>query len=333
MKISLVAPSSCVGKNELKMGLEVLKAQGFEVDVAKQVRTRHFLYAGSTEERAQALIDAAYDPETEVVWAARGGYGAGQLLPYLENASKSRGLPPRKLYIGYSDSTPLLEFVRTRWSWSSLHAVMPGHRGLLYASTRELRVLTSWIRKMPMPAVWTGQKLKWMGGLVPASSLSGELVGGNLALVQTLLGTPWQMKTSGKLVFFEDLTESVSRIDRMITHLVNAGFFEGVKGVVLGDFLDCADRSPMQLKYIKDIKKRSAIASNPEKKDVERLRPDQALPKALLEIFQPIYGERKIPVAYGLPVGHGKQNAPLPLGAKYELSPEGHFALRDWTWL
>ena len=330
--IAIVAPSSVVARNELKMGLETLKAAGFIPRVFPGVTKKHLMYAGDTATRLKDFLDAAYDPTIEVVWAARGGYGAVQLLPLLEQETKKRGLPPHKLYIGYSDSTCLLEFVRTRWNWAALHGVMPGHRGLLYAKPRELRVLYSWIRGMPMPPAWTGEKLKWLGDR-PKSSITGEMVGGNLCLLNDTVGTRFGTKTEGKMVFLEDLSESASRLDRMVHHLIQADFFKGVKAVVLGSFTDCSDKVPSALKYIKDVKKRALIAKSPKPTQVEKLRTQVKDSAVISEVFSVLPRELGIPVAMGMPVGHGGDNAPLPMGARYELSPDGELALRSWSWI
>lgn len=330
--IAIVAPSSVVARNELKMGLETLKAAGFTPKVYGGVTKKHLYYAGDTETRLKDFLDAAYDPTIDVVWAARGGYGAIQLLPHLARETEKRGLPPHKLYIGYSDSTVLLEFTRTRWNWSTLHAVMPGHRGLLYAQPRELRVLYSWIRGMPTPPAWTGKKLKWLGEK-PRSAIMGEMTGGNLCLVNDVIGTDYSLNANGKIVFLEDLSETASRLDRMVHHLIQAKFFNGVKAVVLGSFTDCADKVPGALKYIKDVKKRAAIAKSPKPVNLEKLRAQVKDSDLIPAVFSVLTEELGIPVAYGLPSGHGGENAPLPMGAKYELSPDGDLAMRSWSWI
>ncbi|MCM0606300.1 MAG: LD-carboxypeptidase [Xanthomonadaceae bacterium] len=330
--IAIVAPSSVVARNELKMGLETLKQAGFIPKVYGGVLKKHLYYAGDTATRLKDFLDAAYDPTIDVVWAARGGYGAIQLLPLLAKETEKRGLPPHKLYIGYSDSTALLEFTRTRWNWSTLHAVMPGHRGLLYAQPRELRVLYSWIRGMPTPPAWIGRKLKWLGEK-PRNLISGEMTGGNLCLVNDMVGTEFSLNAKGKIVFLEDLSETAARLDRMVHHLIHAKFFEGVKAVVLGSFTDCVDKVPGALKYIKDPKKRAMIAKSPRPMNLEKLRPQVKDKDLIAAIFSVLTEEFKIPVAQGLPCGHGGDNAPLPMGAKYDLSPDGDLAMRSWSWI
>src|SRR5439155_8874626 len=97
-----------------------------EVTTHPQVRKHHFIYPGSDEERAGALYDLACDDNIDILWAARGGYGAGRILPILDRLTRECGKPKRaKLLVGYSDVTVLHEFVRYHWDFATLHATMP----------------------------------------------------------------------------------------------------------------------------------------------------------------------------------------------------------------
>jgi muramoyltetrapeptide carboxypeptidase len=127
MKISIVAPSAVVPQVELGLGVERLEAAGFVPRVHAQVRKKHLFFAGSDEVRAKGFYEAANDPATEALWCARGGYGSFRLLPLLEKLKKPAR---RKLLVGYSDSTALMEFVRQRWGWATLHGPMPSFRAI-----------------------------------------------------------------------------------------------------------------------------------------------------------------------------------------------------------
>jgi len=126
MKVGIFAASSAVPMFEFERGINHLRATGFDPVVHAQVPTQHFTFAGRDDERAAAIYEYATDPNVSVLWAARGGYGAGRLLPLLDDLTAQCGAPPRgKLLVGYSDVTVLHEFVRQRWGWSTLHAPMP----------------------------------------------------------------------------------------------------------------------------------------------------------------------------------------------------------------
>jgi muramoyltetrapeptide carboxypeptidase len=126
LPVGIFAASSVVPQVEFRAGLDHLRAQGFDPRVEPQVSgPQHFIFPGSDEDRAAAVYRLATDPTLNVLWAARGGYGAQRLLPILDRLTREHGVPPRKLLVGYSDVTVLHEFVRTRWGWSTLHAPMP----------------------------------------------------------------------------------------------------------------------------------------------------------------------------------------------------------------
>ena len=109
VQIGILAPSAQVPQIELNLGVEKLKNEGFKVKVHPQCRRSHLFFAGTDQERADAFADYAYDPEIDVIWSARGGHGSIRLLPFLEKMTRSRGRPPHKLFIGYSDSTSIME--------------------------------------------------------------------------------------------------------------------------------------------------------------------------------------------------------------------------------
>src|SRR5437762_13713141 len=100
IRVGIFAASSIVPRIEFEIGIEHLRASGFEPTIAPQVLKHHFTFAGNDDERAAAIFDFAHDPKIDVLWAARGGYGAGRLLPILEELTAKRGKPPKKLLIG-----------------------------------------------------------------------------------------------------------------------------------------------------------------------------------------------------------------------------------------
>src|SRR5262245_39079102 len=121
--VGIFAASSIVPQIELAAGIEHLKKYGFDPRIQAQVSAHHFMFPGDDEARAGAIYDLALDPSIPILWAARGGYGAGRLLPVLDRLTRERGVPPqKKLLIGYSDVTVLHQFARNRWGWSTLHA-------------------------------------------------------------------------------------------------------------------------------------------------------------------------------------------------------------------
>lgn len=319
MRVGIFAASSTVPQFEFERGVEYLRAKGFDPIVHAQVRKHHFTFAGTDDERATAFYDYACDRTLPVLWAARGGYGAARLLPLLDHITEERGIPPKKLLVGYSDVTVLHEYVRNAWGWSTLHAPMPAEREFSSRDPAEFAALVAYVRQQRADAPWAPKPLTWMTN-PPAAPIGAELVGGNLSMWQTLAGTPWQPAAAGKILFFEDLGEPFYRIDRMVTHLVQAGMLDGAAAIVLGDFCKCRDEDNQCW----------ANAEGTQKKSLRRTFNER---EAFDEIFGTVGRRLGIPIAYGLPVGHGPHFAPLPLGASYELSSDGRLMLTAWDWL
>ena len=320
MRVGIFAASSAVPMFEFERGVQHLRASGFEPVVHEQVSSQHFTFAGRDEERAAAIYAYAMDPTIPVLWAARGGYGAGRLLPLLDELTARNGVPPqRKLLVGYSDVTMLHEFVRQRWGWSALHAPMPAELTFPTLDATEFDSIVGYVRGQRADAPWAHTTLSWLTS-APTSTIHGDMIGGNLSLWQTLAGTPWQPAAAGKILFFEDLGEPFYRIDRMVTHLVQSGMLHGAAAIVLGDFCRCKDEDNQCW----------ANAQGTEKKSLRRTYSER---EGFDEIFGTVGRRLGIPIAFGLPVGHGPHFAPLPLGARYELHTDGHLTLQNWDWL
>jgi muramoyltetrapeptide carboxypeptidase len=325
--IGIVAPSSQTPVVEFTLGVEALRREGFNVFVHPQVKKSHWFFAGRDAERAQAFFDFAIDPRFPVLWCARGGYGAIRLLPLLERMTAERGIPEPKLLVGYSDATALLEYVRTRWGWATLHAPMPGLRKFVTLSRREWSAMSGWVRGEAVTEPWGKLKLV---GRVPRGGVHGRLCGGNLSVWTALVGTPFAPRARGKIVFFEDIGESLARIDRMVSQLAFSGSLEGARAIVLGNFLDCGDAIA---RVLTRMPKSKAGVKSPEPKDLGPLRRRLDARAVILEIFAQLAEHYGIPLAHGLPAGHGPGHAPLPLGAEYRLRPDGRLTLDSWDWL
>lgn len=325
--IGVVAPSFVVSTVELAAGVNRIRNAGFDVRVHPQCRKRHFFFAGDDQARAEAFFEFAWDPSVQVIWCARGGYGSTRLLPILERMAAEWGTPPRKLLVGYSDATALLEFTRSRWGWESLHAPMPGLRDFLEIPEKSWKSITEAVRGNMLAFPWEKKRLKWIGGRRPSRAISGQVVGGNLTVWTTMTGTVFAPSVNDKIFFLEDTGESLYRLDRYCQQLAAAGGLKGVKALVLGTYHLCDDIVPRGWARL------PADEVEMKRMELAPLRPRISPKKALEEIFGSIGRELGIPVAVGLPVGHGKGGeTPLPLGAKVELRPDGQLKLLRWEW-
>ena len=161
--VGIFAASSVVPKYEFDAGVEHLRDAGFDPRIEAQVSSEHFIFPGTDDERAQAIYRLALDPKVPILWAARGGYGAGRLLPLLEELTDERGAPKqKKLLVGYSDVTVLHEFVRTRWNWSTLHAPMPAASNFAKLDPREWQAIVDYVKGKLASPPWLDTTLRWM---------------------------------------------------------------------------------------------------------------------------------------------------------------------------
>ncbi len=330
--IGIVAPSSVVPRAELELGVQKLRDAGFKVRVHPQCKKKHLFFAGTDLERAQAFFDYAIDSEIDTLWCARGGYGANHLLKFLEKFTAKRGIPPKKLLIGASDSTCLMEFARSRWGWEILHAPMPGLRGFQLLSSTEWSGLRNWVRGEQPKQPWGARKLRFFGK-APAKAIDAVMVGGNLTVWSTLCGTPFEPSVAGKILFIEDVTESLPRMDRMVQQLVDCGGFEGVRAIVLGNFLNCSDAVPSVLAKVPVGRTAERVIRAPKPAELQPLRRRLSQMQGLKAIFGEVGERLEIPVAYGLPVGHGPEHRALPLGGRFRLASDGQLECIQWGWL
>jgi muramoyltetrapeptide carboxypeptidase len=333
IRVGVIAPSSAVPRVELGLAGAKLRAEGFAVKVHPQVRRRHLFFAGDDEARARALIEYAFDPEVDVIWNARGGSGAIRLLPWLEKLAPGRGRPPRKLMVAYSDATVLMEFARRHWGWSTLHGPMLGLKEFSALSEREWAPLMAWIRRdASVRAHWQGKRLRHVGGPRLASPLEAELVGGNLTVWACVLGTRFASDATGRILFFEDVGEALYRIDRVAQQIALAGDFARARAIVLGTFQGCADSAPPVLKAPPRGRVTAERLRNPKPSALKPLRPLLPAGRTIERLFGSLGECFGIPVFAGLPVGHGPEYPPLPLGARYRIEPNGRLELAEWDW-
>jgi muramoyltetrapeptide carboxypeptidase len=318
--VGIFAGSSVVPQIEFRAGVEHLRKNGFEPRIQSQVSAEEFIFPGSDADRAKAFYDLAVDPNIPVLWAARGGYGATRLIPHLDIYTY-RGRPKsKKLLVGYSDVTVLHEFVRQKWGWSTLHAPMPAASNFDSLDPAEWNAIVQYVRGGQADPPWQHATLNWLTD-PPAQPIRAPLVGGNLSLWTAMAGTSLAARPPvGKIIFLEDVGEAFYRIDRMIVQLHQSGAFDGAAAIVLGDFTNCNDEDNQCL-------------ADPATGAKKSLRKVYQQPEAFQRIFGDLGKRVGVPVAQGLPVGHGPNYAPLPLGATYELTPAGTLQLLEWDWL
>jgi muramoyltetrapeptide carboxypeptidase len=227
----LIAPSSAIPAEKVLLMQSYFEPLGRKVTVPPDLFGEDLLCANTDALRFKHLKDALVSEADEIMMII-GGYGLTRLMPELLSLEKPRKV---KTLYGFSDATALHIFLNQVWDWPSVHGPvglqLSEQRVDVDSIERTLRILKDGLSAYSLPE------------LIPLNALaqdiktvSGKVVGGNLCLIQTSLGTPWQLKAFDKILFLEEVNERGYRIDRMLMHLQQAGTFTGVKAVLLGDF-------------------------------------------------------------------------------------------------
>lgn len=293
--VRLIAPSSPpVDEASLRRAIRGLESLGYRIGYSPGIFRRHGYLAGRDEERARDLEDAFADPEVKAIFCLRGGYGSGRLLSRID----WKGVCSHpKVFLGFSDITAIScgLWVEGGLVTFSGPVVMSDQRqGKPIPSSWE-HARSCFGSTKPVGSIFSHLFSRQGVRVISPGSARGRLMGGNLSILCSLLGTPWQPDFTGAILFLEDVAEPTYRIDRSLTHLGNAGVLSSAKGIALGDFSYSEDRR-----------------RNDEKRGV------QALDDVLIDRLS---GLGK-PVVAGFPFGHIKPKATLPFGCMATLDGE-----------
>jgi muramoyltetrapeptide carboxypeptidase len=275
-RIGVVAPAGPAPRAELERGIAFLEQRGDAVARGAHLLGRRAYLSGSDEERAADLNAAIRDPSVRLVWCARGGYGTPRLLDRVDVRALRRDPKP---LLGYSDATALQQV----WHRAGApilygpHVVELADRGA-YDAPSLWSALAG--RRIDVP-------IRRRQVLRPGRA-QGTLVGGCLSLLVGLAGTPYEPPLDGAILFWEDVNEQPFRIDRMLTHLRNAGWLRRIAGMVVGRLHGGVAR-------------------------------DRRLHRSIGDILADRLDGTRYPVAFDLPAGHTSRKWTLPLGRRARL--------------
>lgn len=276
--VGIVSPAGPVVPERLEAGLEVLRSWGLEPRVYPHALGREGYLAGSDSQRLDDLNAALADPEVRAVLCSRGGYGVQRILAGVDYGAVRRD---PKLVMGFSDITALHGALWRHSGLPTIHGPVVGQFGqggaLANAARQALMSPEPTLLKADSRESTFAVRQPGRNG----ARAEGTLLGGNLTMLASSLGTPWQVDFSGAILLLEDVGEAPYRIDRVLTQLRNSGALEPIVGIALGQFTGVRDD-----KY----------AANLEQVLLDRL------------------GDLGVPLLGGLPVGHGDTNIALALG-------------------
>ncbi|MEB0042280.1 MULTISPECIES: LD-carboxypeptidase [unclassified Pseudomonas] len=272
--VALVSPAGPVPQARVEAAVKVLTSWGLQPRVYPHALDKYSFYAGSDEQRATDLNDALADPEIRAVICNRGGYGVQRIIEHLDFDAVRRD---PKLVLGFSDITALHAALWCNARLATIHGPVGAQleRGGLTNSSVKHTLMTA------EPTLIKADPTEATVGVRRQGIVNGLLLGGNLSLLSTSVGTPFMPDLNGAILLIEDVGESAYRVDRLLTHLRNCGILQRVAGIAVGQFSE-----PL------------GVSGQVTLVDVLRER--------LCDLGVPVLG--------GLSIGHGDPNIAVPLG-------------------
>jgi muramoyltetrapeptide carboxypeptidase len=297
-RIYIFSPSSAVpDRTVIRRGAQRLRALGYDVELDEAVFARDMRFAGDDDTRLAAIHRAAASG-ADIALISRGGYGLTRLLPRIRYKQIAKAIDRGMVFVGHSDFTAfqlavLAETGRVTWQGPALGEDFGGEGEpdeIMQACFEDL-------------ASGQGEGTGWQLPRAQARErpleIHGELWGGNLAMIASLVGTPWLPKIKGGILYLEDVGEHPYRVERMLTQLVYAGVLQRQKAILIGQFTNY------------------------------RLAPHDRGFK-LETVVEWLRTQVKAPVFTGLPFGHVPTKVSLPVGAKVHVAVEGRDAFVLW---
>lgn len=279
--IYIVAPAgrTPLAWDDLTQACELIRAAGYEPVFDEDIFTEHAPlqaacnFAASDEARYRFFVRAV-ESDSRVIWCFRGGYGSDRVADQLFR----HGIRPTspKLLVGFSDITVLHHYCRIHWDWFGLHGPVLNQLVKNTVTAADINRVWGWLNGEISSVSLSLEKMN--AAAKRAGTVHGELTGGNLTVIQSMMGTPWEVPRNG-IVFFEDVNEAPYRIARVLQQWLSAGWLQHTKAVIFGDFITSKEMTGCM---------------------------DEVL-SAFAERFpQPVLRCRGI--------GHGENNYPLPIG-------------------
>ncbi len=285
--IGVLAPAFPADPQKIEAGIQYLEQRGFTVKRGQTLKARHLYFSGTDQQRIDDLHTFFADPEVEMIICARGGWGTLRLLDQIDYELLARNPKP---LVGYSDITTLqLAF----WQKVGLPSLSGPMVAVEMASGPEAFTEQHFWQQIFNPHPWyefsfSSEKTEiWQAG-----EANGPLLGGCLSMVAHQLGTPYMPDFNQAILFLEDVGEAPYKIDRYLAQLKQAGIFQKISALILGEFIDCTDDNP----------DRQAIS--------------------VRDVLQDYFSNSPFPVLYNFPYGHGARKFTMPIGVQAELNTE-----------
>lgn len=284
--IGLIAPGSYISQKQLDESIKNLEALGYKVKYNDAILDKYGYLAGKDSVRVKEIHSMFLDKEIKAIMAVRGGYGCARFIPMLDY-NLIRNNP--KIIIGYSDITSLLYGIYEKTGLVCFHGPVGTSTFNEYSINNMLSVIANDQNEFEMTNLNEDDaQIK----VINPGVAEGELVGGNLSIVVSMIGTEFDIDSKNKIIFLEDIGEEPYRIDRMLTQMIQSGKFDECSGIALGVFRKC---------------------------EIDENSPEFENSLTLQQVFSDRLGDLGIPVIYGLSFGHITNKFTLPFGINTKL--------------
>jgi len=290
-RIALVTPGSYITEEEKQESIDNIRNLGFNVDYSDRLMQKNGYFSARDEERAADINEMFERKDIQGIMCARGGYGCARILPYLD-FDLIRNNP--KPFIGFSDVTALYFAIYKYSRLITFHGPVGVSTFSRFSVNNFINVLLEPNENLELVNSRSDNNYNIYGiTTISEGTAEGELIGGNLSIVTSVIGTDYDVDFKNKIVFLEEFIEEPYRIDRMLTQMLQAGKFNNAAGIALGIFKMC-----------------ESDETNPSFKNSFNL----------MEVLKDRLGNLGIPVVYGLSFGHVVDKFTLPVGVKVELN-------------
>ncbi len=265
--------------------IQIMEQQGFNVSVGQTVNKTYGYLSGSDEERANEFNDFVANSNVKAILFIKGGWGCGRVLDKIDYPQLKKN---PKIILGFSDMTSLLNAIYQKTGLITFHGPVGNSSWEKFSLNSFQDIVCRGGDSFQKPELPQLQLFStWQNG-----KATGELIGGNLTVFCSLLGTPYWPSCAGKILFLEETHEEPYRIDRMLNSLRLAGVFDEVSGIIFGQFNDCNAEKPLESFTLEEVVRHQLKGYS-------------------------------FPVIWGAPIGHVKNKWTLPIGVKALMDADG----------
>lgn len=289
--IGIIAPASPEAKEKIDLKIDFFKSLGFKIKKGEHLYDINGYLAGNDEDRAKDLNSMFSDKNVDAIVCLRGGYGSIRMASYLDLKVIKNNPKP---FFGYSDITLLLNYIYNKCNFPTFHGPMITSK-FDDISTREYFIKTLIHNKSKiiykLSDICSDNYLVWN-----KCDFNGNIVGGNLSIICSTLGTPYEINFINNILLIEDVDENPYSVDRMLSQLISSGKLKKISGIIVGNFTNCINKN--------------------HNTPVEKIIKEKLLPL-------------NIPIINSMCVGHDYPNITIPIGSKFKFCSKNNLLIQQ----